>query len=200
MLVIGTALSCPKCRRESAAMAWRQQDGRCPQCGQDFTFYAFPALTARVAVVAPQIAVPEDAVCFFHAENKAESICESCGRFLCGVCGINFAGKKLCPSCIATTKATDTKLPDSRVLYDGIALSIAVFSLLIWPITVVTAPVALGFVVTGWRRPGSLVRGNRTRLVIAGLIALIEIAGWLFLLGALIFHHRMSGYFRSTHL
>src|SRR5579885_2411947 len=185
----GFAISCPKCQRASPARIWREEEGRCSHCRENFVFVAFPAFAAEAAVVAPKDALPEDAVCFFHAENRAEAICEACGRFLCGVCAIDFTGRRLCPSCVAASKNTDPKLPDSRVLYDGIALSAAVFSLLIWPVTLVTAPVALGFVVAGWRRPGSLVRGNRVRLVAAGLIALAEIAGWIILLVAILSRH-----------
>ena len=67
-----------------------------------------------------------------------------------------------------------------RVLYDGLALAVAVLPLLMWFLTCITAPIALGIVIVGWRKPGSLVQGSRTKLVIAGVIALIEIGAWIF--------------------
>ena len=100
---------------------------------------------------------------------------------LCAVCTISFTGRKICPACIAAAKTSDAApAVQQRVLYDAIALSLAVLPLLLWPFTLVTAPVALGYVIVGWKKPGSLVRGNsRTRLVIAGVFALLEIAGWV---------------------
>jgi hypothetical protein len=56
---------------------------------------------------------------------------------------------------------------------------------LVFPVTALTAPVALGLVVYAWNKPGSLVQGrSRTRLVVAGLFALLQIAGWVTVLVA----------------
>ena len=186
---VGPALSCPKCQRKLDASSWQGEAiGACNHCLTGFEFLAFPALTARSVAVVPSAAVPtEDAVCFFHAENKAEVVCESCGRFLCAVCAIDFAGQKLCPSCIATKKAKPIQEDKSRVLFGGVALALAGLPLLMWPITAVTAPVALGYVIYGWRRPRSLVTPSRVRLVIAGLFAVLQIVGWLLFLGYLLF-------------
>ena len=182
-MTTGYALPCPRCKRVLDAASWRDATGgACWSCRTDFDFFSFPALTAKRARVAPQAAaVAEDSACFFHAENRAEAVCEDCGRMLCAVCTISFTGRKICPACIAAAKTSDAApAVQQRVLYDAIALSLAVLPLLLWPFTLVTAPVALGYVIVGWKKPGSLVRGNsRTRLVIAGVFALLEIAGWV---------------------
>jgi len=197
----GPALSCPKCQRKLDANAWQSETiGACNHCLTGFEFFAFPALTARPVAAVPGVAVPaEDAVCFFHAENKAEVVCESCGRFLCAVCAIDFAGQKLCPSCIATKKARPLQEDKSRVLYGGIALVLAALPVLIFPLwvfTIVTAPVALGYVIYGWRRPRSLVARSRVRLVIAGVLAVLQIVGWFLLLGFLLFGAHKTGIIR----
>jgi hypothetical protein len=57
--------------------------------------------------------------------------------------------------------------------------------LLIWPVTLVTAPLALCIVYSGWRKPQSLVQPGRTKLIVAGIIALIEIGVWVTFLTAL---------------
>jgi hypothetical protein len=132
-----------------------------------------------------------DSVCFFHAENRAEAICEGCGRLLCPVCAVPFAGQKLCPACIAAgmTSGSAVLLRD-RVLWDGIALTVALVPLLIWPFTLITAPAALGIVIYAWKKPCSLVRGpSRARFVIAALFALGEIAAWV-TIGALVWLRR----------
>lgn len=188
------ALRCPGCKKLLRAESWRdERHGSCYACQTDFECLVFPALTAGRAQIAPQAAVlAAESVCFFHADNRAETICDGCGRLLCPVCAVPMAGQKLCPSCIAVSKSAE--LPafvSNRVLYDRIALGLAVLPLLIWPFTLLTAPLALGFVVYGWRKPGSLVLGpGRGRFVVAGIFALLEIAGWIFLAANLWLHRR----------
>src|SRR5438477_5328285 len=105
-MTAGAALHCPKCSRTLEAVSWHDANsGRCQRCGTEFEFRGFPALTAARVRVTPQIAVvTEESVCFFHAENRAESICEDCGRLVCVVCAIDFGGRRRCPTCIVVTK------------------------------------------------------------------------------------------------
>lgn len=182
-MTTGPALPCPRCKRVLEPNSWRDgTGGTCWRCRAEFDFFPFPALTAARARIAPQAAaVTEDSACFFHAENRAAAVCEDCGRMLCVVCTIGFAGRKICPACISTAKDSDAApAVRQRTLYDGIAMSLALLPLLLWPLTLATAPVALGFVIHGWKKPGSLVRGtSRARLIVAGVFALLEIAAWV---------------------
>jgi hypothetical protein len=185
-MTAAVALACPRCHCPLGADAWLDgESGICTRCLTAFEFVGFPALHAARTRVRPQAAVlAADSVCFFHGENRAESICDGCGRLLCPVCTVPFAGQKLCPVCIAGTRASSApNLTRERVLYDGIALSLAGLPLLLWPFTLLTAPSALGFVIYGWKKPGSLVRGRSVaRLVCAAILAVLEIAGWVILL------------------
>jgi hypothetical protein len=182
-MTAGPALPCPHCRQVLRPEAWIDAtSGVCGFCRTPFDFVGFPALTAAPTRAAPQAAVlAADSVCFFHPENRAEAICDSCGRLLCAVCAIPFSGQRICPSCIASSrKAGAPATVRSRTLYDNIALALALYPLIIWFFTLVTAPVALGFVIYGWNKPGSLVRGRgRGKLIAAGILALLEIAGWI---------------------
>lgn len=182
-MTTGPALPCPRCQRVLEPAAWHDaSSGTCRRCQAEFDFFAFPALTAQRARIAPQAAVvTEDSVCFFHAENRAEAVCDDCGRILCAVCTINFAGRRVCPSCIAGAKTSGAgPAVQQRTLYDGLAVSLALLPLLVWPVTLLTAPVALGYTIYGWRKPGSLVRGpSRTRFIVAGVFALLQIGGWV---------------------
>jgi hypothetical protein len=183
MTATGPALPCPSCKRVLGAHTWHDEhSGRCSHCTTEFDFFPFPALTAvRTRAVPQAAAVAEDSVCFFHGENRAEVVCEDCGRMLCVVCAVNMGGRKVCPSCIATARdAQSSPVARERLLYDSLALTLAIAPILIWFFTLVTAPIALGFVIYGWKKPGSLVRGSsKVRFVVAGTIAAIEIGAWV---------------------
>lgn len=182
-MTTGPALPCPRCRRVLEPSAWRDSTGgTCRRCLTEFDFVPFPALTAARVRLAPQAAVvAEDSVCFFHADNRAETICEDCGRLLCAVCTVNFSGRKVCPSCIAMAKTSGAApAVQERLLYDGLASALAWLPILAWPVTLITAPVALGYVIYGWNKPSSIVRGrSRTRLIVAGSLAVLQIGAWV---------------------
>ncbi len=181
------ALRCPACKRQLETHSWHDDSsGECRLCGTSFEFRAFPALTAGAARITPQAAeLAADSVCFFHAQNRADSICEGCGRLLCTVCAVPFMGRKLCPVCIAAENKKETApvAVRGRVLHESIALGLAVFPIatvvLFW-FTLVTGPLALGWVIYAWNKPGSLVRGpSRWRLIVAAIFAIAEIIGWI---------------------
>ncbi len=182
MIKLGPALPCPRCKRVLASSSWHDEhSGRCEKCTAEFKFFPFPALHAKAARIAPQaVVVAEESVCFFHAGNRAESVCEECGRLLCSVCAVNFGGRKICPTCIATAKESPaTQVVRERALVDSIALTLALAPLLVWPLTLVSAPIALWYTYRNWKMPGSLVRGSsRTRLVLAMVFAGAELIGW----------------------
>lgn len=175
------ASHCPNCQRALAPAAWlNDRQVHCPSCDTDLEFVPFPALTAARTFARPTAAtLGDDATCFFHPTNRAEAVCSGCGRLLCAVCAVDFAGQCLCPACIAARPATQQ--PDavkSRLLWDSLALSLAGLPLLLWPFTIVTAPAAIGLAIYGWNKPGSLVRGSRTRLVCALVLAGAQVVGW----------------------
>jgi len=181
-------LACPKCRRAVPEVYWHGVDvARCPACEVEFEQLRFPALAAAVRVDRAAGLNAGEANCYFHAENRAETVCDSCGRFVCAVCRVSFSGQQLCPSCLEA-RAERRKLPENhRVVYDQIALLLAVAPLFVWPFTLVTAPTTLGLCFYGWNKPGSLLpRRRKLRFVIAGIIAGIQICGWVALLGSLL--------------
>jgi hypothetical protein len=183
-MTIGAELPCPKCGQILDSPSWRDANGgACRICRVRFDFVGFPALSFRRPDAVPKpVVLAEHATCFHHPENQAESVCEGCGRFLCSVCAINFGGRLLCPSCINAGTKNDPGSIRSRALYPGIALGVAVLpavSVFLIPFTIVTAPIALCIVVVGWNKPQSLVAPGRTKLVLAAVVALAEIAGWV---------------------
>ena len=71
-----------------------------------------------------------------------------------------------------------TRLENQRTLYDGIALSLAVLPLLVFYFTLLTAPIAIFIAIRHWNTPRSIVRRTRIRLVLAIILATIQIIGW----------------------
>jgi hypothetical protein len=176
------ATQCPGCQRPLKPAAWlNARQAHCPDCDRDLEFVPFPALTAVRAVARPETAtIGDDATCFFHAVNRAAAVCSSCGRLLCAVCAVDFAGRCLCPNCIAQRPAALPDTVKSRLLWDSIALALATLPLIAWPFTLATAPTAIGLALYGWNKPGSLVRGSRVRLVLALVLGGLQVAGWVF--------------------
>lgn len=185
-MTAGPALPCPQCRRVLEPISWHAENrGACWHCRTDFDFVGFPQLTAaRARPMAKAVLLADSATCFYHSTNQADAACENCGRFVCSVCAIDFGGRRVCPPCIAAIKTDDVQHVTRRTLYDGIALGLAALPLLVWPVTIVTAPAALGCVIFGWRKPQSLVAPGRVKLVAAALLALIQMSAWGFVIGS----------------
>lgn len=154
----------------------------CPSCAASLRVYAFPALHrgASAALPEPALAMGE-ASCFYHPQKKAVVACDSCGRFLCALCDVELSESHRCPGCLETGKRKQSLAPveNRRFLYDGLALALATFPLLMWPFTLFTAPTAIFLVVRHWRQPLSILPRSKIRFVLAFLLALAQICGWL---------------------
>lgn len=174
------ATHCPACKRRIETQHWHNdRQAHCRYCEKDIEFVPFPALTAvRAVAKAQEATMGDDATCFFHVSNRAEAVCASCGRLLCSVCAVDFAGECLCPSCIANRPKTRPDVVPSRMLWDSMALGLAALPLLMWPLTIATAPTAIGLAIFGWNKPGSLVRGAKLRLVLAMMLGAAQVVGW----------------------
>jgi len=156
----------------------------CPNCNNQILVEAFPALFRGIERGRPgeSITLDDDASCFYHRGKKAVIPCESCGRFLCALCDVDFGGRHLCPPCIELggTQAKTEKFRSEYVYYDRLALALAIFPLIIFYLTIITAPAALYFAVRHWNTRMSAVPRGKWRHVVAILFAGTEVAGWLF--------------------
>jgi hypothetical protein len=124
--------------------------------------------------------IETESTCFYHPQKKAHLPCEGCGRFLCALCDCELHGKHYCPACleVGRTKRKIKSLETERTLYDSLALSLAVIPLVIFYLTFVTAPAALYIAVRYWNAPRSIVHRSKIRLVLAIIIASLQIVGW----------------------
>ncbi|HEY1662131.1 MAG TPA: hypothetical protein VGI03_06905 [Verrucomicrobiae bacterium] len=176
-------IQCPKCR------AWLLQDifnqpelKPCPACGVPLRVEVFPAMFRKAAAVqmSETILVEGESSCFYHPGKKAVVPCDNCGKFLCALCDCDLRGQHFCPNCLETgkTRGKIKTLDNERTLYDSIALALAVYPLLIFYFTLVTAPMALFVAIRYWKAPKSILRRTKVRFVIAMILATLQIAGW----------------------
>jgi hypothetical protein len=187
-------IPCNRCHRPLPAWELRKQDAAiCPECGTYSIVRVFPAMFyAQTDPVSTEAAAQGEATCFDHPAKRAVAACGHCGRFVCQLCSVEFKGGILCPSCFTAGESVTRKsgFENSRTLYDSVALTVALAPILFWPATILSAPVALYLSFRYWNRPLSLVRRWRWRLVLAMLVSLGEITGWVWLVAYLVLKAR----------
>lgn len=177
------SLDCPKCRAPlTEAQVNQERLTPCPACGTELLAEVFPALFRPIAAGqdGERLLVESEASCFYHPEKKAVRPCEGCGRFLCALCDCELHGEHFCPTCleVGKKKGKIKRLENERTLYDSVALALAVYPMLIFYFTIVTAPMALFIAVRYWNAPRSIVHRTRWRLVLAVVIAVLQLVGW----------------------
>jgi hypothetical protein len=181
-------IRCTRCDRPLAGRLADYAGGApCASCGSVLRVEAFPALLREPAAQRPATApvLGEEATCFYHPTKQVAVVCSGCGRFLCALCDVELDGRHLCPRCVASgaDALAIPKLDNSRVLYDDIAVSLAILPLLFFPLTIFTAPASLAVAVRNWNKPSSVIpRRPHARFAVAVTFASLEVAGWLALL------------------
>jgi len=187
-------ITCPQCQTRLTDGVFNHAGlSPCPACGTGLQVEVFPALFRKIVPgqAAQPVMVEGESGCFFHPQKKAIIPCSSCGRFLCALCDCEFGGEHFCPSCLETGKSKGKiqKLENERIRYDNIALTLTIAPILIFYFTIITAPMALFIIIRYWNKPRSLVQSSRARFMVAGVLALLEIAGWATLIIVLATKH-----------
>ena len=159
------------------------QEVTCPTCATPLRVRVYPALWRELprGSSGERITVEGQAACFYHPNKTAHVPCDGCGRFVCALCDVELHGQHLCPACIESgrRKGSLTTLENKRVLWDNIALTMAVAPLLLWPLTFISAPAAIILAFYGWRKPRSIVpRRAGLNFIAAIVFACLIIAGW----------------------
>jgi hypothetical protein len=179
---------CPLCRRLLGPEFWNTgQFQVCPGCSTQIMATTFPVISTPAGATTVLPCEAGESSCFFHAGHRAETICDACGRFLCGLCSINFGKRKYCPDCIYRNRRerNDGLLIDQAILFDNIAISILALSVLTLSyllLGLVISSLALCLVFIGWRSQRTLVRRSRFRFGFALILGLVEGAAWVLLL------------------
>jgi hypothetical protein len=179
---------CPLCNRLLGPELWNSgQFQACPACSAQVMTIAFPAINVPSGANSIVACEAGESSCFFHANNRAETICDGCGRFLCGLCSISFGQRKFCPDCVYQSRRQKSNplVVDQAVLFDNIAiavlaLSVLTLSYLILGLFVSLLTVCMAFV--GWKYQRTLVRRSRFRFGFALILGLIGASTWILLL------------------
>jgi hypothetical protein len=158
-----------------------QHSFACPRCDSEISVVLFPAFYRREETMRHQAIVADEASCFFHGGRVAEFACGRCGRFLCPLCRIAWAGEDLCPACLeAANSGTRAKqLASSRFHYDSLALALSTLPVLTGIVSILTAPVALGFALFTFNRECSVAPRTKIRFLLAMLFSLATITAWV---------------------
>jgi hypothetical protein len=162
----------------------------CPTCRVALRADVYPAMfrPLNIGSAGERLMADKDASCFYHATKKAVVSCSTCGRFLCALCDVEFKDLHLCPQCLekGRTKRKIKSLENTRTCYDTIALYLAFIPMLfVWP-TLLTAPIALFMGIRYWKTPTSIIPRTKIRFVVAILLAVTQIVGWVLFFGSII--------------
>jgi len=177
------SITCSKCNGALSRLMFNTPDFKsCPSCGVPLKIDVFPSLfNPPVSGQSGHIVLNDhESGCFYHPKKQAVVPCDYCGRFLCALCDMELNDQHLCPACLEKGKKKGRlkSLQNHRVLYDDTPLRLAVYPLLIFWLTIITAPMVFYFAIRYWNKPTSIIPRTKIRFVIALSLAGLQISGW----------------------
>jgi hypothetical protein len=188
-----------RCTNCSASLAEEHINSQgfnpCPICRSLIRADVFPAAyeTPAGGTSGELLLVDNESSCFFHQNKQAVTACSNCGRFLCALCDIDLNGQHLCISCIerGKKKGKISKLQNKNFLYDNIVLGMAILPVFTFYLPVITAPATIFLAIKYWNKTSGIIKRGRLRILLALLVALMEIIGIIFIVYLLINHTPM---------
>ncbi len=172
------ALSCPRCYAKLPAPA-----ERCTNCNsklESLTFVAATPPTANESV----LAAGGGADCFFCPEQPATDSCQSCGRFVCTRCEVDWGGKKTCLTCLHAGREVrqDDRFLTKRTLWDNLALNLIIWPPIIVPFyglmfSLLASPAAIFIIIKNWNTSRGIVPRGRARQIATLTISTLLIVG-----------------------
>lgn len=178
-----TIMTCGQCNRTLPVERVNATDfWPCPGCGFPQQISVFPNLL-RLNSPDPKsqpVVIEGETSCFYHPKKKAVVPCDSCGRFLCALCEVEFEGRHLCLSCLeAGQRKGDTNVFGREYLrYDRIAFVLALISVPMSFFSIFIFPVVLFLTVRHWKTPLGVFRRRQWLFLVAVLGSGISAAFW----------------------
>ncbi len=177
------SIACKRCGGMIPASFYNKDSfSSCPICNTPTMIRVYPALYSENSVTKAESISEGKAACYYHPQNIAMASCESCGRFLCNVCDIELDFSHICPSCLeeGRRKRRINNLDSGRTIYDSIALKLSFYPLILFPITIFTAPVSFYLAARNFNKPLSITSRSKYKFIAAIVISSIQILGWAY--------------------
>ena len=179
---MASELSCLKCgHRMPLDPESPEADLRCGACESEHRYRLFPAFGREIKPgrQADSIVSEGEGSCFFHPKKRAQIPCDLCGRFLCALCDLDLAGRHLCTHCLPTAQKEGALafLDRERFIPHSAGTLLVVAGLLILPLAILAAPVAIYFAARTLRGETGLTGGGRWQAAVVIVLALGEFAG-----------------------
>jgi len=117
----------------------------------------------------------DQSCCFYHPQKQASAACDTCGRFLCGLCDLQAGSAHICGQCLQramqeSTASDDERLCPRRPTYDQAAMTLAIIP--------ITAPLGVYYALRHWNTPGSVLGVRRGLLTAAGIVGAAGTVFW----------------------
>lgn len=155
----------------------------CGRCGRENWVTAFAGLGSVLTSQPPSLPIeppqPGDPVCFYSPQRKATQSCNHCGVLISDVWSARWGSDVICLKCLDQLRAKggDSRFEKKRILWDNIALALALLpmTIFLWPFVFITAPAALFISIRYWKGPFSMVPRSHFRMAVALLISLVQV-------------------------
>ncbi|UDQ98734.1 hypothetical protein AAEX28_01285 [Lentisphaerota bacterium WC36G] len=151
---------------------------KCIGCEKLNTVTIYPEVIVEKKEInkAEKIMNDEDASCYLHANNQAETICEQCGSYICNICAIKMNSKIICPNCLnsKTEDQVDT-FQKSAILHNNIAFNLALLQLLFWQLAAFIAPFVFIYSLCCWNKVKTPYKVTKAKFIFAIMISSLGI-------------------------
>jgi hypothetical protein len=179
-------LACPACKSpKSAGFRPDTASTTCLACRKPVEALLLPRAFKPFSPPPLPSAPPAlgDAVCFYDAAQKATCLCSQCGVLVSDSWSANWGNRKVCLRCLEKLRESgrDSNFESSRLMWDNICLllSSTIFILIFPYFAIIAAPATIVLGIRTWNHPRSLVPRSRFRLIVALILASLQVLGML---------------------
>ena len=152
----GPRLRCSKCqvffKTEDLGP---DEDAVCSGCHAKYRLKVFPAFARKPVTLSDQDVLPlDDAHCYHAEDRRAVTKCDDCGRGVSEFMKVSLGANRVtCLTCLHEHRedGDELLLATRRTATDNRAFLLAALPLIVLPVTLISAFIALFFIVKDWR-------------------------------------------------